>query len=80
MGRSGFLDIDGARIYYEIDGAGPSVVLLHGAMMDTRMWEPQVPALAEQFSVVRFDQRGYGRSTQPPTPYRSHEDFRRIFG
>lgn len=79
MSRSGFLDIDGARIYYEIDGAGPPLVLLHGAMMDTRMWEPQVPALADHFTVVRFDQRGYGRSTQPPTPYRSHEDFRRIF-
>lgn len=79
MGKSGFLDIDDARIYYEIDGEGEPVVLAHGAMTDTRQWEPQVPALAERFQVVRFDQRGYGRSTLPPTPYRSHEDFRKVF-
>lgn len=79
MTSAGTLDVDGAQIYYEIEGSGPPVVLIHGAMSDTRIWEPQVAALAEQFMVVRFDQRGYGRSTLPPTPYRSHEDFRRVF-
>lgn len=77
--ESGFVDIDGAQIYYEIEGSGQPVVLVHGSMMDTRMWEPQVSALADRFRLVRFDQRGYGRSTQPPTSYRSHEDFRRLF-
>lgn len=76
---AGTVEVDGARIYYEIDGSGPPVVLIHGALSDTRIWEPQVAALAERFTVVRFDQRGYGRSTLPPTPYRSHEDFRRVF-
>ena len=79
MTSTGLLDIDGAQIYYEIDGSGPPVVLIHGALSDTRIWEPQVGPLAERFTVVRFDQRGFGRSTLPPTPYRSHEDFRRIF-
>jgi 3-oxoadipate enol-lactonase len=75
---SGFLAIDGARIYHEIEGGGPPVVLVHGALLDTRMWDPQVPALADRFTVVRFDLRGFGRSTLPPTPYRCHEDIRRI--
>lgn len=79
MTATGTLDIDGAQIYYEIDGEGPPIVLLHGAMNDTRQWAPQVPVLVERFTVVRFDQRGYGRSTLPPTPYRSHEDFRKVF-
>jgi len=76
---AGTLDIDGAAIYYEVDGSGPPVVLIHGALSDARIWDPQVAALTTRFTVVRFDQRGFGRSTLPPTPYRSHEDFHRVF-
>jgi pimeloyl-ACP methyl ester carboxylesterase len=63
--------------YYEDDGPEPSsarreapVVLIHGHSADLRLWEPQVPALlGAGYRVVRYDVRGHGRSSVPPTGY-----------
>ncbi len=53
---------DGARLYHEIAGDGPPVVLLHGGLWDGRMWDRQWEAFTERFRVMRFDLRGFGRS------------------
>ena len=54
-------------IAYDAAGDGPAVVLLHSAVCDRRMWDPQWPVLAEAgYRVVRCDLRGYG-DTPPAT-------------
>lgn len=64
--------VNGTRLYYESAGDGETVVLIHGALVDSRIWDPQFAALAEKFRVIRYDQRGHGRSarnhTQPHSP------------
>ena len=55
-------------IHHEDSGTGDAVVLLHGGGVDLRMWDDQVPALAERYRVIRFDARGHGRSETPTTP------------
>ena len=62
---------DGAELHYEVAGDGPPVVFLHPGMWDSRTWDPQVPTFtAAGFGVIRFDFRGYGRSSRlTGTPY-----------
>lgn len=48
--------------YYESYGEGPPLVLIHGAWVDRRMWEPQVAALAGEYRVITYDLRGHGRT------------------
>jgi pimeloyl-ACP methyl ester carboxylesterase len=68
------LQLPGGELYYEVEGDGPPVVLVHGFALDARMWDDQVPALADLATVVRYDGRGFGRSTRDAdTPY-SHAD------
>jgi 3-oxoadipate enol-lactonase len=59
---TGVLALPGARLAYEVTGAGPPVLLVHGFGLDMRMWDPQVEHLAGRFRVVRYDCRGFGAS------------------
>jgi 3-oxoadipate enol-lactonase len=64
---------DGGRLNYSIAGSGDPVVLIHGMGLDASMWDPQMPVLAREFRVIRYDLRGFGASTLPDGPY-SHSD------
>lgn len=62
MAEAGFIDVDGGRLYYEVEGEGHPVLLIHGGLGDLRMWDGQVPAFAERYRVIRYDTRGFGRT------------------
>lgn len=62
MADSGFVEADGAKIYFEVEGDGHPLLLIHGGLGDMRMWEAQVPAFAERYRVIRYDTRGFGRT------------------
>ena len=48
-------------------GVGPPLLLLHGYPQTHAMWHKVAPILANQFTIVAVDLRGYGRSSKPPT-------------
>ena len=75
-GGSGLAEVNGASLYYETVGAGEPVVLLHAGIADRRMWDRQLEAIAERYRVLRFDRRGFGRSSLTDGPYAHHEDLR----
>lgn len=58
-----FLSANGALLYYEVEGDGPPLVLLHGWSLDLRMFDAQMPALSREYRVIRMDRRGFGRSS-----------------
>ena len=66
----GYVDHDGARIWYASYGAGSPVVLLHGGLGHSGNWGYQVPDLvAAGHRVVVIDSRGHGRSSRDARPY-----------
>ena len=58
-----------ARIAYERVGEGPPLVFVHGAAEDGRVWQPQLAALADEFTVVAWDEPGAGRSSDLPADF-----------
>lgn len=59
----------GLEIAYERLGEGPPLVLVHGAAEDSRAWRPQLAALADEFTVVAWDEPGAGHSWDVPTGF-----------
>lgn len=72
---NGYADVHGARLYYEVAGEGHPLVLLHGALVDSGLWDPQFPAFAERYRTIRYDLRGFGRSSDAVAPYSHVEDL-----
>jgi pimeloyl-ACP methyl ester carboxylesterase len=54
--------------YYEVDGAGEALVLLHPGLADSRAFERSVSGLAERYRVFRPDRRGHGRTPDVDGP------------
>src|SRR5579862_4655656 len=68
------VDVNGARLWYDEAGEGEAVLLLHGGLGDSGLWEPVVPLLAEHFRTLRTDLRFYGRSAGPAVSWSWHDD------
>ena len=64
------IEIDGHRIAYEMAGAGPPLVLLHGWPTNGREWRRQLDGLCDEFTVVAWDAPGAGRSSDPSHEFR----------
>ncbi len=75
--------MDAPRLHIDVDGAGPVVLLAHGFGGSARNFGPQMRALKDRYSVVRYDARGHGRSDAPVeasayTPAAFVDDMRRV--
>lgn len=73
--RTGFVDTSGTQLYYEMMGEGHPLVLLHGGYMDRRMWDDQFAVFAQNYRVIRYDIRGFGKSALPQVPYADRQDL-----
>src|SRR3979490_2082014 len=59
---------DGVKIYYEVRGDGPPLLLTHGYSSTSAMWQGQVEALSKHHKLVLWDMRGHGQSDYPDNP------------
>ena len=65
------LDVNGTRIHVQLDGpeGAPWVALIHSLGANLTLFEGQIPVLAQQYRVLRYDMRGHGKSATPRGPY-----------
>ena len=68
--ESGFAEFGESKLYYEVAGTGePTVILIHGDMLDNTMWDEQFAMLCtESHRVVRYDSSAHGQSAFLPMP------------
>jgi pimeloyl-ACP methyl ester carboxylesterase len=59
---SGFASIGNARLYYEVAGEGPAFAMIHAGIADSRQWNTEFTHFANNYHVLRYDMRGYGKS------------------
>jgi pimeloyl-ACP methyl ester carboxylesterase len=65
----GVIRASGLDIAYERVGQGPPLVFAHGAAEDGRVWRPQLAGLADEFTVIAWDEPGAGRSSDVPDDF-----------
>ncbi len=74
MQQHGIAEVNGTRLYYEVEGSGPPLVLIHGFSRDTRMWDDQFEPFARRHRVLRYDIRGFGKSALPTSESYSYSE------
>jgi 3-oxoadipate enol-lactonase len=68
--KTGIIDANDQKIYYEVHGEGEPLVMIMGIGYDATLWGLyQVPAFSSKYQVIVFDNRDVGRSSKATTPY-----------
>ena len=66
------LNVNAAEMHVEESGEGKTIIFIHGSMLDSRIWTPQVEILKLGFHCITYDLRGHGRSSPLPHMPFSH--------
>lgn len=72
---TGFAAVNGTKLYYEMSGEGHPLILIHGGGVDRRMWDDQFQSFARRYKVIRYDQRGAGKSEVPQERFSNVDDL-----
>jgi pimeloyl-ACP methyl ester carboxylesterase len=73
--KSGFVNIDKAKLYYEISGAGTPIVMIHAGVADSRQWNNEFTYFSSTNQVLRYDMRGHGKSVPVEGEFRHITDL-----
>lgn len=76
---SGYVAVDGGKLFYEIAGKGPDIVLLHDGMVHRVIWDEQFMKLAANYRVIRYDRRTFGKSSDPEASFSHIDDLNQVF-
>lgn len=76
---SGYIDVEGGKLFYEEAGEGETIVLLHDGILHHVVWDEQFPVLAKNHRVIRYDRRGFGKSLPPKDPFSHVDDLNQLF-
>jgi len=75
----GYISLEEDSIYYETAGSGNTIVFIHDGLLHGDVWNDQFPFFSQEFRVIRYDRRGYGRSSPATGSYTHLEDLKVLF-
>jgi pimeloyl-ACP methyl ester carboxylesterase len=73
-----YLNLGDGQLYYETAGKGTPLILAHAAFLDSRMFDAIWERLAKHFRVIRYDMRGFGKSSPVTGPLCRRDDLVRL--
>jgi len=76
--ESGLVKVKGGTIYYETRGQGLPLVLIHAGFLDSRMWDPQFDLYSKTYKVIRYDVRGFGKSSKAFEKFADIDDLQSL--
>lgn len=76
--KSGYAELNNVRLYYETEGEGSDLVFVHAGCADRRMWDGQFSVFARNHHVIRYDMRGYGKSTVSADSFSNRADLHHL--
>lgn len=74
-----FVELEGRWVRYSVTGGGPPVVLVHGWLSSSRIWDQTVSKLARRFTVYTLDLAGFGESDKPTSGYGARYGSRLLY-
>ena len=75
---TGYLDVNGGQIYYEVLGEGHPLVLVHAGVADSTMWDDQFGEFANHYRVIRYDTRAFGKSRTEDVEFSNRQDLHEL--
>jgi pimeloyl-ACP methyl ester carboxylesterase len=73
--QTGFLPVEGARLFYEVAGQGHPLVMVHAGVADHTMWDGQFAEFARKYRVIRYDTRAFGQSITADVEFSNRRDL-----
>lgn len=76
--KTGYVNLDDGKVYYEMAGEGAPLVFLHAIPFDSRMWDDQWREFSQRYKVIRYDLRGLGKSDPLERPISHRQELYRV--
>lgn len=78
MDTSGFINVENGQLYFEIVGDGDVILFVHDGVLNLESWAFQVSHFSKDYKVIRYDRRGYGRSSKAESQYSDILDLENV--
>ncbi|MFC1850582.1 alpha/beta fold hydrolase [candidate division CSSED10-310 bacterium] len=75
---SGYLEVEGGKLFYEVAGEGKDLVFIHDGLVHRETYDDQFALFGRKYRVIRYDRRGYGHSSEVKQAYSNIEDLRSL--
>jgi pimeloyl-ACP methyl ester carboxylesterase len=78
--KSGYLSLGEDSLYFETAGTGRTMLFIHDGLLNGDVWEAQFKYFSDAYRVIRYDRRGYGRSSTATESYTHLADLKALLG